>query len=64
MKGRIPVTLESLPQADADFLLDIGRVDSVLAKPVTVDQGAYLGAVIRQEAMQARAQGGVEAHAV
>jgi hypothetical protein len=33
MKGRIPVTLQRFPQADADFLLDIGRVDSILAKP-------------------------------
>ncbi len=48
MKGRIPVTFQRPPQADADFLLDVGRIDAVLGDAVAVDQAAHAGAVIGQ----------------
>jgi hypothetical protein len=62
MEGRVPVTLQRLPQADAHFLLHVGRVDAVLAQPVALDQGTNLGTIVGQKLMQALAQGGVDTH--
>jgi hypothetical protein len=62
MKGRVPVTLQRLPQANAYFLLHVGRVNAVLAQPVALDQGPNLGTVIGQKLVQALAQGGIDTH--
>src|SRR5262249_48897762 len=37
MKGRIPVTLQRFPEPDPDLLLDIRRINAVLADAVAVD---------------------------
>jgi hypothetical protein len=62
MKGRIPVTLERFPQPNAHFLLNIGWIDTVLAEAMTLNEKADFDAVIGQQLVQARAQGGVKAH--
>jgi hypothetical protein len=53
MKGRRPVTLDRTPQPDADFLLDVLRIDPVLGQAVRGDQDAHLRAEIGQKALQA-----------
>src|SRR5262249_48032270 len=62
MEGRIPVTLQGFPEPDPDLLLDVGRVDAVVAEFVAVDQGSHLDAVVGEQLVQALAQGGIETH--
>ncbi len=57
MEGPGAVTLQSPPEADADFLLDVGRVDAVLVEAVGQQKGLHLGAVGAKERLEARLDG-------